>query len=84
VHVKHRQRLIESYDMVYRYVQNNSHGLIIHVNFMVKCMCYMSLGCSGCFVTGAALTGSHYRTYIISREVGLSWALVLWIVAYNG
>ena len=53
-------------DIVYWYVSDNGHRLIIHVNFMVKCVCYMSLRSNGCFVIGAALMGSHYRMYIIS------------------
>jgi hypothetical protein len=69
--------------------ENNGHELItIHVNFMVKCVCYMGLGSNGCFVTGATLMGSHYSTYIISSmghprsgSVGL---LVLWTIVYNG
>ena len=50
-------------------------------------MCYMGHGSNGCFVTGAALMGGHYKTYII-KGVGhpaldLVVSLVLWTVAYN-
>jgi hypothetical protein len=56
---------------------------------MVKCVCcYMGLGFNDCFVTNVALTGGHYRTYIIisvshprSDSVEL---LILWTVACNG
>ena len=51
------------------------------------CMCYMGLGSNGCFIAEVALTGSHYKTDIISN-VGhlrrdLVMALVLCTVAYN-
>jgi hypothetical protein len=57
--------------MVHRYVQYNGHGLIIHVNFMVKCV-YMGYG-SNDFVTKARPfpTDGHYRTDIIN-DVGHS------------
>ena len=40
--------------------------LLYKLTFMVKCVRYMGLGFNGCFVTGASLTGGHYKTYIIS------------------
>jgi hypothetical protein len=81
-----------SYDMVHRYVRDNGHGLTIHVNFMVKCVCYFMVKCEYCgsngyFVTGAALMGGHYRIYIISG-VGHPMSdsvmpLVLWTIEFN-
>jgi hypothetical protein len=53
--------------MIYQYMRDNGHELTIHVNFMVKCICYMSHRSNGYFATGAALMGGHYKTYIISR-----------------
>ena len=54
---------------------------------MVKCVCYISLESNGCFVTGAALMGGHYRTYVISGvghpRLDSVMPLVLWMVAYN-
>jgi hypothetical protein len=48
----------------------------------------MDLRSNSCFVIGAALTGSHYKTYIISSmrylRSDLVGLLVLWMVAYNG
>jgi hypothetical protein len=68
-------------------MRDNSHGLTIYVNFMVKYVCYMSLECNGCFMADAALTGSHYKTNIISGvdhpRSGLVVPLVLCMVAYN-
>ena len=62
-------------------------SLLYRLNVIVKCVCYMGLGFDGCFVTGAALMGSHYMTYIISGVGHLMSnsvvPLVLWIVAYN-
>ena len=73
--------------MVYQYMQDNSHGLTINVNFMVKCVCYIGLGFNGCFVTNAGLVGSHYRTYIINGvghpRLDSIMPLILWMVAYN-
>jgi hypothetical protein len=66
MHVKYKQDNFALYDMIYWYVQDNSHGLIIHVNFMVKCVCHMGLGSNGCFMTSLTLTGDNYRTNIIS------------------
>jgi hypothetical protein len=47
----------------------------------------MSLGSNGCFMTNAALTSSHYKTYIIysvgHMRLDLVGLLVLCIVAYN-
>jgi hypothetical protein len=47
---------------------NNGHGLIIHVNFMVKCVCYMGaldpmVSWSRC---NHSLWLGHYRTDVIS------------------
>jgi hypothetical protein len=50
MHVKYRQNNFALYDMVHCYVRDNSYGLTIHVNFMVKCVCYMGLGSNGCFM----------------------------------
>jgi hypothetical protein len=50
MHVKYKQDNFTSYDMIHRYVQDNSHKLTIHVNFLAD----------------AALLGNHYRTNIIS------------------
>jgi hypothetical protein len=72
--------------MVHRYVRDNSHRLIIHVNFMVKCVCcYMGIGSNGWIVTGVALTVDHYMTYII-KSVGYPRleSVRLLVVAYNG
>jgi hypothetical protein len=87
MHVKYIQDNFTSYDMVYQYVHDNSHGLTIYVNFMVKCVCYMGLGSNGSFMASVALTGSHYKTDIIN---GVSHSrsdsvmqLVLCTVAYN-
>ena len=73
--------------MVHRYIRDSGHELTIHVNFMVKYVCYIGLRSNCCFVINSALTGNYYRTYIISsvghlrsNSVGL---LVLWTVAYN-
>jgi hypothetical protein len=71
-------------------------GLIIHVNFMVKfekkkllsnvCVTYAPW-IQWLFCAGATLTGSHYRTYIISGVGHLRsdsfMPLVLWMVVYN-
>ena len=50
-------------------------------------MCYMGLESNGCFMVGAALTGSHYRTDIISGvghpRSNLVVLLMLCTVAYN-
>ena len=63
-------------------------SLLYKLNDMVKCVCYMGIGPNGCFVTGIALMGGHYRIYIISgvahprsNSVVL---LVLWTVSCNG
>jgi hypothetical protein len=41
--------------------------LLYRFDSMVKCVCcYMGLGSNDYFVTSAVLTGSHYKTYIIS------------------
>jgi hypothetical protein len=68
-------------------VRDNGYGLTIHVNFMVKILCYMGLESNGCFVTGIALTGNHYIRYIISSVGHLRLnsvvPLILWTVAYN-
>ena len=63
--------------MVHGYVRDNVHGLIVYVNLMVKCVCYMGLGFNGCFMASTALTSGHYRTNIIGgvgHEVELSHA----------
>jgi hypothetical protein len=39
MHVKYRQDNYVSYDIVYRYVWDNGHGLTTYVNFIVKCVC---------------------------------------------
>ena len=74
--------------MVYWYVRDDGHGLTIHVNFMVKCVCYMGLQFNGCFMTDITLMGGHYRVYIISGVSHLRSdsvvLLVLWTVVYNG
>jgi hypothetical protein len=73
--------------MVHRYVGDNGHGLTIHVNFMVKCMCVNGLGSNDCFVTRAALMSGYYKTYIISGvghlRLDLVISLVLSMTAYN-
>ena len=55
---------------------------------MVKCVCYIGLGSSGCFVTSTALMGSHYRTDIINDvshpRLDSVAQLVLCMVAYSG
>ena len=65
----------------------NGHWLTIHVNFMVKCVCHMGLGSNGCFMANAALTGCHFKMYIISGvghlRSNLIVLLVLCTVAYN-
>jgi hypothetical protein len=63
--------------MVYRYVWDNGHGLTIHVNFMIKCVCHMGLGSNGCFMADAALMDSHYKTDIISSVGHLRSDLVV-------
>jgi hypothetical protein len=60
----------------------------IHVNFMVKCVCYMGLGSNGCFMISITLMGGQYRMNIISG-VGHPRSnsvvpLVLCTVACNG
>ena len=87
MHVKYRQDNFASYDMVHQYVRDKGHGLTIYVKFMVKCVCYMGLLSNGCFMIGAALTSSHYRTVIISgvghpRSDSIM-PLLLCTVAYN-
>ena len=51
------------------------------------CECYMDLGSNGCFMAGAALTGGHYRTNIISSVDYLRSdsivLLVLCMATYN-
>ena len=73
--------------MVHQYMQDNGHGLTIHVNFMVKCVYYMGFGFNGCFMAGATLTGSHYKMDIISGVGHLRSdsvvLLVLCTVVYN-
>jgi hypothetical protein len=87
MHVKYGQRLIASYDMIHRYVRDNGRGLTVHVNFMVKCVCYIGLGSNDCFMTGTALLSSHYKAYIISGvghlRSDLVVSLMLWTVVYN-
>jgi hypothetical protein len=55
---------------------------------MVICVCYMGLGYNSCFVAGAALMGSHYKTDIISNvghpRSNLIMLLVLCMIACNG
>jgi hypothetical protein len=68
-------------------MRDNGHGLTIHVNFMVKCVCYMGRGSNGYVVIGVALIGGHYKTYIISG-VGHPMSdsvmlLVLWTIGFN-
>jgi hypothetical protein len=50
-------------------------------------VCYMGLKSNSCFVTGAALKGNHYWTYIISGVGHLRsdsvMPLMLWMIAYN-
>ena len=62
-------------------------SLLYRFNVIVKCVCYMSLGFSGCFVTVATITGGHYKTYIISGvghlRSDLVVPLLLWAIAYN-
>ena len=73
--------------MVHLYVWDNGHGLTIHVNFMVKCMYYMSLGSNACFVIGTFLMDGHYRIDIISgvghSRSDLVVSLMLCTIAYN-
>ena len=75
---------ISLHERVYSYrgitMRDNGHGLTIHVNFMVKCVRYMGRGSNGCFVTGAALMGSHYKTYIICDVGHLMSDLVMLLV----
>jgi hypothetical protein len=52
--------------MIHRYVRDNGHELIIHLNFIVKCVYYMGLRFNFCFVASVALIDSHCRTNIIS------------------
>ena len=86
---KRRIRLIISYDMVNRYVQDNGYGRTIQINFMVKCVCVcMGFGSNG-FVTkqSHSLMDGHYMTYIISGmghpRSKLVVPLILWMVAYK-
>ena len=62
--------------MVQWYVRDNDYKLIIHVNFIIKCVCYISLRSNDCFMTDAALIDGQYKMDIISivgpPEVGLS------------
>ena len=73
--------------MAHWYMQDNSHGLTINANFMVKNVCYMGLGSYGCFMIEATFMGSHYKTDIISGvghpRLDLIVPLVLCMVAYN-
>jgi hypothetical protein len=73
--------------MIHRYMRDNGHGHNRHVNFMIKCVCYMGLGSNGCFMTSTTLMPSHYRTNIISGVSNLRSdsvvLLVLYMVAYN-
>jgi hypothetical protein len=54
---------------------------------MPKCVFYMGIGSNGCFMTGTALMGGHYRMYIISGmghlKLNLVVLLMLWTIAYN-
>jgi hypothetical protein len=63
-------------------------GLLYKLDNMVKCVCYMSLGSNGLFVTNAALKGSHYRMDIISnvghRRLDSVGPLVLCMLMCNG
>jgi hypothetical protein len=85
--VKYSQDKFVSYDMVNRYARDNGYGLTIYVNFIIKCVCYMGFGSNGCFMAGAALTDSHYKTNIISGighpRSDSVMPLVLCIVTYN-
>jgi hypothetical protein len=62
-------------------------GLLYKLSDMVKHVYYVSLKSIGCFVTGTALTGDHYRTNIINDmghpRLDPVVPLVLCIVAYN-
>jgi hypothetical protein len=62
-------------------------NLLYTLKCMVKCVCYMGHGFNGCFLTGPALMGNHYKTNIISgvghQRSYLVMLLVLCIVAYN-
>ena len=87
MYVKYKQDNFVLYDIEHRYVRDNGHGLTIYVKFIVKCVCYMSLGSNGCFMAGTALMDGHYRMYIISGvghpKSDLIVLLVLCMVAYN-
>jgi hypothetical protein len=62
-------------------------GLLYRLDDMVKCVCYMSLGSNGFFMTGTALTSNHYRTNIFSNvgqpRLNSIVLLVLCTVVYN-
>ena len=66
MYAKYEQDNFSSYDMAHWYVWDNSHGQTIYVNSMVKCVHYMDLRSNDSFMAGAALTGGHYMTNIIS------------------
>ena len=55
-------------------------GILYRLDYMVKYVCYMGFGSNGCFMVGIALTGGHYRTYIISGlgHPRLDSAVLLW------
>jgi hypothetical protein len=40
--------------------------LLYRLSDIVKCVCYIGLGSSGCFLTDATLMSGHYRMDIIS------------------
>jgi hypothetical protein len=62
-------------------------GLLYELYDMVKCVCYMGIESNDCFIANVALTGSHYRTDIISGvghlRSDLIVPLVLCTIAYN-
>jgi hypothetical protein len=87
MHVKYKQDNFVSYDMVHQYVWDNDHELTIYVNFMVKCVCYISLVSNGCFMASTTLMNGHYKMDIISAvghlRSDLIMSLVLCTVVYN-
>ena len=61
--------------MVYRYVRYNGHGLIIQVNFMVKCVC-VRFGSNGFMTMMQPFPmDGHYRLWI-------QWAVPLVTIPY--
>jgi hypothetical protein len=72
--------------MVHWYVQDHGHGLIIHVNFIVKYVYYMeSLDPMVVSWIGATLMGGHYdgHHYSMRARSNLVTPLVLCTIVYN-